>query len=404
MKPESVKSTDPGPWRDFSNGLTPLEISAGMVTGRQPGVEPLPLSPGDYSPGQALDDVILPALARPPCLVSFSGGRDSSAILAVATRLARRESLPLPIPATLRFPKASATAESEWQDAVIRHLDLPDRIRLDFDDELDIIGPVAAHVLRQHGLLWPDNSFFHSPILEVASGGSMLSGLGGDEVFGARWPLAVAAEMLRSGRPSRTLSGMKWLMLDVMYGALPLRFARRYHRKDLRLAWLRPEAQRDFYSALEGWHAASPNRFDSCLRTWWWPSRYLQTIRHSLARLGETFDVKVVHPFSEPGFLAALATAKGWKGFPGRADAMRLLFGDLLPDDVLVRRRKALFDQVFLNRHARAFIESWSGAGIDENLVDPDAIRATWAAPEPHGWSLLLLQAAWLASQPALDA
>ena len=45
-------------------------------------------------PRRALEHVVREALLRPPCGVAFSGGRDSSAVLAVAAHVARRDGLP----------------------------------------------------------------------------------------------------------------------------------------------------------------------------------------------------------------------------------------------------------------------------------------------------------------------
>lgn len=128
--------------------------------------------------------MVRPALLRQPCVVSFSGGRDSSAVLAVAVRLARREGLALPVPVTMRFADAEDTHESDWQELVIRHLGLKEWVRLDLTDELDLLGPISTDVLLRHGLLWPPNSFAHLVILREAPGGSLLTGLDGDGVFG----------------------------------------------------------------------------------------------------------------------------------------------------------------------------------------------------------------------------
>ena len=40
--------------------------------------------------------------------------------------------------------------------------------------------------------------------------------------------------------------------------------------------------------------------------------------------------------------------------------------------------------------------QAWAGQGVDEAVVDPEALRATWSAPEPDAHTYLLLQAAWL--------
>jgi hypothetical protein len=163
--------------------LTPLELASGLVFGDGGRPADLPLESPPVPPRAALERAVLPALRRPPCLVSFSGGRDSSAILAVATAVARREGLALPIPATNRFPTADGTLETEWQERVIAYLGIEDWIRRDLTDELDCVGPVATRVLRRHGVLWPCNTHFHDPLFEAAAGGSVLTGIGGDEAF-----------------------------------------------------------------------------------------------------------------------------------------------------------------------------------------------------------------------------
>ena len=56
----------------------PLEVAAGTMLGTMASVAPFPV----VGPGRtvaALEEVITRALRRPPCVVSFSGGRDSSA-------------------------------------------------------------------------------------------------------------------------------------------------------------------------------------------------------------------------------------------------------------------------------------------------------------------------------------
>jgi asparagine synthase (glutamine-hydrolysing) len=78
---------------------------------------------------------------------------------------------------------------------------------------------------------------------------------------------------------------------------------------------------------------------------------------------------------------------------------MRLLFGDLLPDDVLARTTKSGFDRAFWSEPSRAFAAEWDGAGADPELVDVEALRQEWMSPEPDPRSFTLLQAAWLASR-----
>src|SRR3954470_25068106 len=103
--------------------LDPLEVASGLVFGLDP--NSAGLSGAEVaSPRAALESAVLRALCRPPCVVSFSGGRDSSAILALATAVARREGLPLPIPATHRFEDVPLSHETSWQEQVVSHLGL----------------------------------------------------------------------------------------------------------------------------------------------------------------------------------------------------------------------------------------------------------------------------------------
>jgi asparagine synthase (glutamine-hydrolysing) len=78
---------------------------------------------------------------------------------------------------------------------------------------------------------------------------------------------------------------------------------------------------------------------------------------------------------------------------------MQALFGELLPEATLTRSVKTVFDEVFWGRPSRNFVAGWNGGGVDDDLVDRDALASEWAAAEPDPRSFLLLQAAWLAQQ-----
>lgn len=168
--------------------LSALDIACGLVFDAHPARRRRALPMTGVSPQQALYDAVLPALLEPPCLVSFSGGRDSSLVLAAATRVARREGVADPVPVTNRFADAPEAEESRWQEQVVEHLRLADWQRLQFSDELDAVGPYAQRMLREHGLLWPFNVHFHLPLLDLARGGALLTGLGGDQLFGVIGP------------------------------------------------------------------------------------------------------------------------------------------------------------------------------------------------------------------------
>ena len=341
------------------------------------------------SPLGALERATLPGLERPPCAVSFSGGRDSSLVLAAATRAAARAGLPPPIPVTLRFDDAPEAEESRWQERVIAHLGISDWRRLTVRDELDLVGPTAMGVIARHGVLHPNNTYAHAPLFAEVPGGALLTGIGGDDLFG-RWRWRSMADALaRRSRPRA------WDLVDLASLALPARARRELEsvRHDLRPPrWLRQDAFREVTGALLDDAMSEPVRW----RDWTpWEARrrMIATSAWSLDVLAADEDARAINPLLEPGFVAALAKAGGNLGFGDRTALMRALFADALPDEVLARPDKAYFNQSFWRGPSRRLIEEWDGEGVDHDLVDPDALRREWSWPVPDAKSAMLLQA-----------
>ena len=359
--------------------LTALELALGLPIGSD---APFALPAGGGDPAAALEAAVLEPLRRGPCLVSFSGGRDSSAVLAVATGVARRHGLPDPIPASIRVPGAPAAGESRWQELVVAHLGLSDWLRPEFGDELDLVGPVAAAAMRRHGLLWPFNAHFHVPMLEAARGGTLLTGIGGDELFRA----AVTPLPVRTAR-------------RVALHLAPRPARRRWHGRAAvpMHPWLTPAGARDGRRAVAAWDAAEPRRLGARLRHVR-AARYLRIGTGSLERLAQDSGAAIAHPLLEPAVWAAVASRAPRGGHADRTAAMRATFAGLLPADVLARPDKACFDEVFFHDHSRAFAERWTGSGVPAGIVDAGALREHWHAGEPAAQSFSLLQAAWLAS------
>ncbi len=363
-----------------------------MVFGEHPGA-PLPQVELDLTARAALEEAIRPHLSSRPCLVSFSGGRDSSAVLAVATHVARRHGLPLPVPVTIRYRGAADADESAWQELVVNHLGLNDWVRIDVDDELDYLGPVATQVLRRHGLMWPPSFHYHQPMLAHASGGVLLTGHDGDAVFGHwRWARLTAVRR-RTRRPtSRDIA-----RLALAYA--PTRVRRWASREPLPLSWLRPEAAARVEGAWAAERAGHPARWD----------RWLQRLaRHRSLALGLwKLDViardcaaRAVNPLLDPRFLAALARTGGRAGLGERSAVMTALFADLLPAEVLLRSDKARLGGGYWRSHSKAFVAEWDGHGIDEDLVDRQALREVLTSPtaRPRSGAVAVLQGAWLAA------
>jgi Asparagine synthase len=351
--------------------LTALEVASCVVVGPA-GSRRVPVTgPVTVDPVAVLEYAVARALRRPPCLVSFSGGHDSSLVLAAAVRAARRERLPLPVPVTWRVTGAPRAEESRWQEAVLAALRLPDWIRLDAGDDLDFTGPVAAGVLRRHGLLHPANAYLHAPLIERAAGGTLLTGVGGDQVLG------------RLPRPRR-----------------PWWWPRRNGPEDTGFGWLRPEAARRVRGGLRRERRARPASYAD-RPAWAYGRRDLELTLASLSRLADDAGAQIVHPLLDTGFLAALCgRGPSPESAGGRAGLLGQVFGGRYPDAVLRARRKATFGEVFWRQHTRSLVATWAGGGIDARVVDPERLRQEWDRPEPDLCTAMLAQQVWLSCQP----
>jgi asparagine synthase (glutamine-hydrolysing) len=246
-------------------GLRPLEVASGVVFGiatrqRRPfGVEA-------QAPRAIVESEILPALLRPPCVVAFSGGRASSLVLRAAVRLARREGLEVPVPATLRLRK-QRPAERLAQERVVIRLGLTEWLRLPVADDLDPVGPAAMAALRRYGLLWPAGAHVFTPLVGWAFGGSLITGLGHHD--GAHYR-------------AQALSGDGGLM-----------------------SWLRPHARRAVRARLRMDGRAftlAEGSGDDVVRT----PRQLEVRVALMARIAAESRVELHHPLLHPAFARSL--------------------------------------------------------------------------------------------------
>ncbi|UQX87875.1 asparagine synthase-related protein [Jatrophihabitans telluris] len=385
--------------------MSPLEVAYGLVLGQtaEPAWPVVTGRRGDHTVvARALDAVIGAALERAPCLVSFSGGRDSSALLAWATRLARRHGYDLPVPATLFIPGDSDADEQAWQDHVLSHLGLTDRLIFSISDELDAVGPVAGTALHRHGLLWPFNTHMHLPIIAAAQGGSVITGFGGDEL-GRSSEFARSAQVL-SRRKKPMASDVKVLGLALSPDVVRRRVFRHRTRGLLEaMPWLTPSAVAALTRAVAEDDVTVPIGWATTLREWFRQQRYFQICQQSFAVVGRSYDVDVVHPFVAPDVLGALAAVGGFGGLGSRASLMQFLFADVLPAEIIQRRSKASFSNVLWTDTSREFARQWSGGGVDSQYVDVGALRAHWSSGTADMRSLALLQSAWLFDHPAPD-
>lgn len=381
----------------------PLEVLAGLFIGYDPVTatleEQLAAIGTAATPRMMFEEAVLRGLRRPPCVIGFSGGRDSSAVLAVAVHVARREGLPLPMAFTERYPAAPSTHEEEWQEQVISHLGVQDWERVRFSSEFDAVGEPARRFIRAHGVtlgqLQKSELMFGR-----AKGGSYMDGEGGDEVFGFR-----RATVLRRtvGNPTVLVrpEGLRWLKFHLAPHTQRVANWRQYNSTRLEnRRWLKPAAFDEVLEAVAQEFADDP--LDARASQWKHLSkRRVTTFRWNRRLLAkQDYDCSYIQPFLEPDFVAAWARRGGRLGLADRTTSMHDVFNDLLPEDVLGRSTKATFNTVFLGAETHSFAESWSGAGVDPAVVDLDALRQEWLSDWPSNLTSGLLQSAWLADNP----
>jgi hypothetical protein len=75
---------------------------------------------------------------------------------------------------------------------------------------------------------------------------------------------------------------------------------------------------------------------------------------------------------------------------------LRQMCSDLLPVDVLAARPGPDLTRVFFDDASREFAVIWTGTGLDESIVDAEALRRIWLSDRPDPRTACLLQYAWL--------
>lgn len=366
-----------------------LELATSWLAGR---VETGPLPRTAQDARATLERVLLAAMCRNQTFVAFSGGRDSSAVLAAATHVARRAGLPDPVPVTTVYPELPGTDETEWQQMVLEHLGIAERVLVTVTSQEFLLGEPAQRSMRARGLLWPAAAQLQETLFRHVRGGLLLTGEGGDEVLGRHriTPLTLLLHLHR--RPARSLLGEASMAIlpRVMQGRIDMRRIRatRY------APWLTESARSIAVDQLarDSWEPLAWDR-----ATWHLAGRRVaDALTSNYSAIARDFDFTVLSPLLDRGFIAALANDGGRWGFAGRTDVMRWLFGDLLPDAILARKGKARFNGSRFGPYEREFARSWDGAGIDPALVDAARLREHWLTPEPSSASGLLMQAAWM--------
>ena len=305
-----------------------LELATSWLPGR---VEVGPLPPPAQSARVTLERVVLAAMHSGTTFVAFSGGRDSSAVLAVATHVARREGLPDPIPVTSVYPDLPAAEESEWQQRVLSHLGITGQVVVTVTNQERLLGEPAQRSMRLRGLLWPAAAQVQDTLFRHCRGGLLLTGEGGDEVLGPRRITPLTLLLRLSRRPTRSL------LTAALCALLPTVVQRRIGARDLRASsyapWLTQQARA---IAIDQLVRDSVEPMDWASSTWSLAGRRAtDALSRNYTALAADHGITVQNPLMDREFVAALANDGGRWGYAGRTDAMRTLFADLLPDPVL---------------------------------------------------------------------
>jgi len=367
-------------------GLTSLEVASGFVFGSaKSGTE---IHSTGLSPRDALEQIVLERLSTSQVFVAFSGGRDSSAILALATAVARREGLPLPVPISQRYTGIAEADEREWQELVVRHLELDEWQCVLVEEETDVLGELALDAVRRFGPLFPMFGHHMIPTYRAAAGGVLLRGEGGDEMFDDRRGVDARRLVSRAARKP-TAANAK----SLGFALAPARVRRRRPQNDgsEMFGWLTPDARAEVTRSVDEYFASEPLRWKTYL-CWLTRQRFVQVAHEMSAMVAAHEGTKVVDPLYEQLVLGALTARRGHLGYKDRTHAYREMFGDLLPERVITRQSKASFNDAVFRQPSRTFAEQWDGTGLDEGCVDPDELRREWASERPQVGALALLQ------------
>jgi asparagine synthetase B (glutamine-hydrolysing) len=341
------------------------------------------LAHSDDDDRRTLEWIVVEALSHPPCGVAFSGGRDSSALLALAASLARQHQLPMPLAFTNTYADVR-TDETQWRRAVLDHLSL-EAVEVNVRNEHLTVGAPAERMYRTNGLQFPANAVTHMTLAELVRGGTLLTGAGGDEVFGGR--ADPFFRWFRHKRPNpKDLVSLGQSKLPGAARRVGLELLDGHH-------WILPSVRSDLAKELGADHLTYPGRYSAALRRWV-RDRYYIAIRQSLDAASAVAGASIVAPFFDRRFMAAWASRNGAAGPANRTAAMESLFGDLLPVSILTRTSKAEFSAAFHQIDGR-FLAEWDGEGVPLELVDVEALRREWSLPTPHFSTSLMLQDAY---------
>ena len=282
---------------------------------------------------------------------------------------------------------------------MIAHLGLTDWLRLELTDELDVLGEFATSgAAPPRAALAVQRPLPLLPCSKRREGGSLLTGIGGDEALGSsRWARSMA--VLSGGRAAATHATCRAWPCSLRRGPFGARSWFAALRSPSPGSGQRPPGRsrghgpRTRRPSPRGWHSRLRASRPAARSGWALPS---------LERLAADAAATIAHPLLDPRFLAALAAAGGSVAGLTAPTAMRALFDGVLPSELAVALEQGALRRRVLGRPqpqlspghgpVRRPIRRWSIAR---------ALRQVWSQDEPDAHTYLLMQAAWLERQRA---
>ncbi len=380
----------------YLGGVTPLELAAGHLLGRDREIATqLRFQQRSATPRAPLDS-LRSAIARvvsERTFVEFSGGLDSSLVLAATVDVCRERGLPAPIPVTVRYPSAPETDESPYQQAMIDHLGLREHLIIEATDEFDLLGPAARQYLRSNGASCaariPTRGHLYA---HLEHGSVLLSGEGGDEAFRSAplAPLRFVGTALATRRHRHGAIG--WIGRTIRDLELP-------SRRLLRGApdWLTPAAREQLSPAYRGTFGGRGRTMASSHRAYR-SRRSLIAVIDELTTQAAGHGVTYAAPLLDLTFLAELTASTPNRDFVERNYYFHQHFASVLPRAILDRTTKVTFGRPIFGPDTAAFAASWNGVGLPDDLVQPELVRRAWQHTR-DGRSALMLQHAWMVSE-----
>ncbi len=323
-----------------------------------------------------------------PVYVEFSGGCDSSVVLAAAAAVCRRVGHADPVPVTFRFPEYPETDESSFQDTVVEALGLTAWQCFESPD-MELLGGPSRAAQRSLGVAWPPQVFTRAAIWSELEPGVLLTGEGGDEVLGPPLfnPLRSVASAARRRDAAAAAQAAR---LAVMGSSQRARLIVSGNPLGWEVPWLSPELRQEVFALAAHEAAQEPIRRTSWAR-WYLRAPSVHRMESNLRWFGASFGLDVRCPLMAPAVVWAAVDVVPPYRRRTRTQLLHAAFADTVPGVVRSRTSKIHLTRPFFGGSTKAFAAHWDGSGLPPG-IDAEWLRHEWlTSDEPHAGSAMLL-------------